>query len=105
MTMLTNLVEAAENLAVPWNSSIVGQAAGANLKVLRMDERTYAAEVHDYVEALIVLDGCMNLCVAGRIVTVQAGEMYLVPAGLHHGVAAGSYGTLLIVDPSSAYNS
>lgn len=99
--MLTKLKETAANLRLPWKSTIVGSTAGANLKVLRMDECAYAAEVHEYAEALIVLDGCMNLSVADRMVTVKAGEMFLVPSGLHHGVAAGSYGTLLIVDPSS----
>ena len=71
------------------------------MKILRMDECAYAAEAHEYVEALIVLEGCMNLSIGDQVVKVEAGEMYLVPAGLHHGVAAGSHGTLLIVDPSN----
>ena len=100
--MLFNLKETAANLPFPWKSSIVGRTSGANLKILRMDDRTYAAEVHEYVEALIVLDGCMNLSIGDKLVTVQAGEMYVVPAGLPHGVATGSYGTLLIVDPSTS---
>ncbi|HYD59490.1 MAG TPA: cupin domain-containing protein [Noviherbaspirillum sp.] len=99
--MLTNLKEAAANLPFSWKSSVVGHTGGANLKVLRMDECSYAAEAHEYVEALIVLEGCMNLSIEDQVVKVQAGEMYLVPSGLQHGVAAGSYGTLLIVDPSN----
>lgn len=99
--MLIKLKETAANLPFSWKSSIVAQIGGAKLKILRMDECAYAAEAHEYVEALIVLEGCMNLSIGDQVVKVEAGEMYLVPAGLHHGVAAGSHGTLLIVDPSN----
>jgi quercetin dioxygenase-like cupin family protein len=32
---------------------------------------------------------------------VQAGELYTVAAGIPHAVAAGSWGTLLIIDPAA----
>ncbi|TFW10172.1 cupin domain-containing protein [Oxalobacteraceae bacterium OM1] len=96
--MLINLRETAAQLPLPWKSTIVGSASGANLKVLRMDGRTYAPEAHEYAEALIVLDGCMNLSIEDRMVAVKAGEMFLVPSRVLHGVADGSHGTLLIVD-------
>ncbi len=47
-----------------------------------MDASAYPPEVHDYAEALLVLNGCMNLEVSGEITTVMAGEVYIVPAGL-----------------------
>lgn len=98
---LINLNQVAEKSALSWRSTIVAQTANANLKVLRMDAAEYAAEVHDYDEILLVLTGCMKLHIAGATVTVKDGEMYLVAAGLAHAVAAGSYGTLLILDPSA----
>jgi mannose-6-phosphate isomerase-like protein (cupin superfamily) len=97
--MLTNLKEAADKLPSAWKSLAVATTSNVNIKVLRMDERTYEAEAHEYAEALIVLDGCMNLSIFGETVAVRSGEMYLVPAGVQHGVAAGSQGTLLILDP------
>jgi mannose-6-phosphate isomerase-like protein (cupin superfamily) len=54
--------------------------------------------VHNYAEALMVVEGQMNLDIAGELVAVGSGEAFIVPAGLPHAVAAGSHGTLLIVD-------
>lgn len=85
-----------------WKSTAFAGIAGARLKVLRMDSRAYAPEVHDHDEALLVLEGRMLLEVAGRPVAVEAGGIFVVPAGTTHGVAAGSHGTLLVIDPAPA---
>lgn len=92
------LIDEAQTLPSPWQSRIIGKAGGANVKVLRMDASSYPNEVHNFVEALLVLEGHMNLDINGRIVSVQAGEVFLVPAGQPHAVATGSYGTLVIID-------
>jgi mannose-6-phosphate isomerase-like protein (cupin superfamily) len=93
-----NLPLLAEHLPTAWHSSIIGQAASANLKVLRMDGAAYPSEVHDFDEALLVISGVMKLEVAGAVLSVEAGELVIVPAGQAHAVAPGSYGNLVIVD-------
>lgn len=95
---ITHLADTARDLPTAWRSSIVGRPAGANLKVVRMDDRAYPDEVHDFDEALLVIDGCMLLESEGRIQRVEAGSLVIVPAGLPHAVAPGSHGTLVIVD-------
>ena len=84
--------------AVAWTSTIVGEVGPARIKVLRMDAQAYEAEVHDYNEALLVLDGRMMLEAGGETVVVEAGQMYLALAGTLHAVLPGSYGTLAIID-------
>ena len=86
---IISLAKAAAEQPSAWRSAILGKAGGANFKVLRMDGAVYADEVHDFVEALLV-DG-QDHC-------VKAGDVCIVPAGLAHGVAEGSFGTLVIVD-------
>lgn len=81
-----------------WKSSIVGDVDPARIKVLRMAERPYGEETHDYNEALIVIDGKLLLRVEGKTVVVESGQMYLAPAGTPHAVLPGSDGTLVIVD-------
>jgi mannose-6-phosphate isomerase-like protein (cupin superfamily) len=63
-----------------------------------MDAQPYDEEVHDYDEALLVIEGRLLLKVADETVTVRAGQMYLAPAGTPHSVLPGSHGSLVIVD-------
>ncbi|MGS5089838.1 cupin domain-containing protein [Hydrogenophaga sp. A37] len=93
-----NLIDAAQALPTAWRSTVLGQAAGANVKVLRMDAAAYPDESHAFDEALLVLDGQMNLDIQGQQIEVTAGEVFIVPAGVPHAVAPGSHGTLVIID-------
>ncbi|WP_051319432.1 cupin domain-containing protein [Chitinimonas koreensis] len=93
-----DLPDLAAALPAAWRSRIVGQAAGANLKVLRMDEAAYPDETHDFDEALLVIEGRMNLALGEEIAAVEAGQLCIVPAGVPHAVAPGSHGILVIID-------
>jgi quercetin dioxygenase-like cupin family protein len=63
-----------------------------------MDGAAYASEVHEFDEALLVISGVMKLEVSGAVLSVEAGELVIVPAGQPHAVAPGSHGCLVIVD-------
>jgi mannose-6-phosphate isomerase-like protein (cupin superfamily) len=93
-----NLLQQASSLHTPWKSVIVGRPGKGQFKVLLMDEQQYPDETHEFDEALLVLDGVMKLKIDGTTIDVNAGEVYIVPAGQPHSVAAGSHGTLVIVD-------
>jgi quercetin dioxygenase-like cupin family protein len=94
----TNLRTLSETLPGTWRSKIIGRAAGANVKVLRMDEVASGEEPHAYDEGLLVLDGELKLGIGSEVITVSAGEIFIVPANTPHAVAAGSHGTLVIID-------
>ncbi|WP_225826473.1 cupin domain-containing protein [Streptomyces naphthomycinicus] len=89
---------AAAELPDAWKSSLLGRVGPTGVKVLRMDGRPLAAEVHDSAEALWVVDGVLRLVVDGAEVDVRADEMCVVEAGVEHAVRAGSRGTLVIVE-------
>lgn len=93
-----DLLATAAALPQAWRSAVLAQAGGANFKVLRMDAVAYADECHDFDEALLVLQGRMNLAIRNEVIAVEAGEVFIVPAGTAHAVAAGSHGTLVIID-------
>lgn len=93
-----DLLAEAHALTNPWRSRVVGRAADANVKIVRMDDAAYPDETHEFDEALLVLEGQMNLDLQGQRVEVRAGEVYIVPAGAPHAVARGSHGTLVIID-------
>jgi quercetin dioxygenase-like cupin family protein len=77
---------------------VLARVGGASIKVMRMDGTPYPDESHDYPEGLLVVDGQLNLTVGPDAITVRAGEIFIVPAGVAHAVAPGSTGTLVIFD-------
>ncbi|MBJ9924242.1 cupin domain-containing protein [Burkholderia cenocepacia] len=95
---LIDFKSVADAQAAAWKSTIVGEVGPARIKVLRMDAQPYEAEVHDYNEGLLVLDGTLMLEVDAETVVVGAGQMFLAHAGARHAVLPGSHGTLAIID-------
>lgn len=94
--------EAAAALPRAWSSRVLGRVGTAAVKVLRMDELPVVEERHAESEALLVLDGRLELDVEGEAVTVGPGEMYVVAAGTAHAVRPGSSGTPVIVEAEEA---
>ncbi|MGU9856057.1 cupin domain-containing protein [Pseudomonas sp. LF245] len=95
---LLDFVAIAEQLPESWKSTRLGQVGPAHIKVLRMDAQAYEEETHAYNEGLLVISGQLLLNLADQVIRVEAGQMYLVEAGVAHGVLAGSHGTLVIID-------
>ncbi len=93
-----HLNDSAGALPRAWKSTVLARVGGANLKLSRMDGSAYPEEVHAVAEGLLVIEGRLNLTLDGKLVVVGSGELCVVPAGVAHAVAAGSFGTLLIVD-------
>lgn len=95
---LYDLKTEADALPNAWHSQILGRIGEANLKVVRMDERSVTEEVHEYDEGLLVIDGRLELSVKGEKITVTSGQLYIAKAGVSHTVETGSFGTLVIID-------
>jgi quercetin dioxygenase-like cupin family protein len=83
-----------------WRSTIIGQVGAANIKLINMDGRAIVEEVHDYDEAVFVVDGLLTLEFSddSRRVEVPTGAFFMIPAGQPHSILAGCHGTLLLVD-------
>lgn len=68
-----------------------------------MDGSEYPNEAHSFDEALLALEGNMNLRIGNELISVASGEVYIVPAGVAHAVAANSHGTLVIIDSPTSF--
>ncbi|WP_252060976.1 cupin domain-containing protein [Acinetobacter sp. AHP123] len=88
----------AQALPQAWHSQVLGHIGDTNLKVLRMDERSIIEEIHEYDEGLLVIDGCLELRVGGKKISLTSGQLYVAKAGVPHTVEIGSFGTLVIID-------
>ena len=100
-TQPIDLNQTALKLPAAWKSVVVGNVGQTRIKVLRMDDLPFAAEAHDFNEGLLVIDGQLLLQFSDHAVTVGAGQLYVVKAGISHSVMPGSSGTLLIIDLES----
>lgn len=83
-----------------WRSAIIGQVGAANIKLIKMDGRAIAEEVHDYDEAVFVVDGLLTLEFSddSRRVDLRTGAFFMIPAGQPHSILPGCHGTLFLVD-------
>ncbi|ENZ8428562.1 cupin domain-containing protein [Klebsiella aerogenes] len=95
---LYDLRTEAHALPEAWHSHVLGRIGTANLKVVRMDERSVAEEVHEYDEGLLVINGQLELSVKGEKIAVSSGQLYVAKAGIPHTVDTGSFGILVIID-------
>lgn len=95
---LYNLRTEAQSLPEVWHSRLLGRIGEANIKVLRMDERSIIEEVHEYDEGLLVIEGRLELSVGGEKISVTSGQLYVAKARVPHAVEIGSFGTLVIID-------
>ncbi|GAA3030186.1 hypothetical protein GCM10020229_46990 [Kitasatospora albolonga] len=95
---LVDLPTAAAQLPAAWSSRVLAEVGTAAVKLLRMDGRALPVESHPTPEVLLVIEGRLELLVAGTELTLVAGELYHVPAHTGHAVRPGSHGTLLIVE-------
>ena len=95
---LYDLRTEAHALPEAWHSHVLGRIGPANLKVVRIDERSVAEEVHEYDEGLLVINGQLELSVKGEKITVSSGQLYVAKAGIPHTVDTGSFGILVIID-------
>ncbi|NWA82438.1 cupin domain-containing protein [Pseudomonas sp. D2002] len=95
---LLDFAAIAGQLPDSWKSTRLGQVGPARIKVLRMDEQAYEEETHDYNEGLLVVSGLLRLSIGNEEIRVEAGQMYLMEAGIAHAVLAGSHGILVIID-------
>src|SRR5690349_1341509 len=93
-----DLLEIAGTLPEAWHSKVLGTVGPARVKILRMNSLPVGIESHTSNEALLVLNGRMELSVAGQHCSVDAGQVFIVEANTPHAVLAGSYGALLIID-------
>ena len=94
-----NVPSTAALLPQSWHSRVLAQIAGANLKLIRMDEAGIPREAHlDFDEALLVVEGQMKLEIDSGVIELKAGDFYVVPAGMPHRVLPGSRGTLFLID-------
>ncbi|NDL64770.1 cupin domain-containing protein [Acerihabitans arboris] len=68
-----------------------------------MDNSGVAEERHDdFAEALILIEGRLQLDIEGHLIKMKSGDYYVIAPGKTHRVLPGSHGTLLLIDAGTS---
>lgn len=83
---LTDLISVAEGAVV---SRVLAKSGGGNVTLFAFDGNQGLSEHTAPFDALVqVVDGSLDLTIGGKPVTVAAGEIVLMPAGVPHALHA-----------------
>ena len=87
-----------------WNPRIVGALNGQHVKLVKF-KGEFVWHKHDYEDELFyVLEGSFNMEFRDRTVTLEQGEMIIVPMGVEHRPVAPQEVSVLLFEPAGTLN-
>lgn len=93
--------EIAASLNEYWSPRIIGEVGDYYVKVARL-KGTLCWHAHDDEDELFhVLEGSLTIELRDRAVTLQAGEMFIVPRGVEHNPVADDECLVMLVERKS----
>lgn len=99
-----NLAEKLSSFDEPWVPKIVGELNGQYVKVAKF-EGEYVWHRHEHEDELfLVLDGRIEIHFRDRVVSLDEGELCIVPRGLEHKPVAKARASVLLFEPATTRN-
>jgi|688.fasta_scaffold299180_3 quercetin dioxygenase-like cupin family protein len=89
----------AQNLPGTWGRAVLGDVGGVKLKLFRTEGEGLDPEVHDWTEALLMIEGELTLILDGEEIFLSAGDLQLIAPGCLHAIRAGAKAAFLLFDP------
>ena len=83
-----------------WTPKIIGELNGQQVKLAKLDGELMWHAHADEDELFLVLEGSLTLQMRDREVTLNPGEMYIVPRGVEHNPVAQPGTSVLLFEPA-----
>ena len=105
-----NLNAAFSKISAPWTPHIIGELNGQEVKLAKANESFVWHRHKDIDELFLVVQGSLEMHLkdaSGKIdvLTLEAGELFIVPRGVEHKPVAKEGGAhLLLFEPSGVRN-
>jgi len=99
-----NFAEKLARLSEHWSPRVVAELNDYQFKLVKLQGEFVWHTHQDSDEAFIVLAGHMEIGFRDGTVTLQAGEMYVVPRGIEHITRAPRECHALVVEPRGVVN-
>ena len=99
-----NLQEKLAKFSEHWSPKIVAQMNDYHFKVVKVQGEFVWHDHPETDEVFLVLKGQLDIHLREGKVTLQEGEMYVVPKGVEHKPVAESECHLLLIEPAGTVN-
>lgn len=87
-----------------WQPRVVAEMNDYQFKVVKLQGEFVWHSHEDTDETFLVLDGEMRIDFRDGAVTLQAGEMYVVPRGVEHKPYAEAEACVMVIEPRGVVN-
>ena len=104
ISQVINLADKLSQLTEPWQPRVVAELNDYQFKVAKLDGEFVWHSHADTDEAFLVVAGQLKIELRDRTVELDAGELFVVPAGVEHRPVAESECQLLLIEPRGVTN-
>jgi mannose-6-phosphate isomerase-like protein (cupin superfamily) len=99
-----NLLQKFAALHETWMPRVIAEMNDYQFKLVRLQGEFIWHDHRDTDETFMVLEGILKIELPDAVVSVAAGEMYVVPKGVRHKPSATEEVKLLLIEPRGVLN-
>ncbi|MDP6869634.1 MAG: cupin domain-containing protein [Candidatus Poseidoniaceae archaeon] len=99
-----NFTEKFSKFSDHWSPKVIAEMNDYQFKLVKVQGEFVWHNHNDTDEVFIVIEGSMDIEFEDNVVTLNAGEMYVVPKGIEHKPYAENECKVMIVEPSGVVN-
>ena len=87
-----------------WSPRVIAEMNDYQFKLVKVEGEFVWHDHPDTDEVFIVIEGCLNIEFRDGAVTLESGEMFVIPKGIEHKPIATSECKIMIVEPKGVVN-
>lgn len=87
-----------------WSPRVIAEMNDYQFKLVKVEGEFVWHDHPDTDEVFIVIEGCLNIEFRDGVVTLESGEMFVIPKGIEHKPLATSECKIMIVEPKGVVN-
>ncbi|MBB1345693.1 MULTISPECIES: cupin domain-containing protein [unclassified Pseudoalteromonas] len=87
-----------------WSPRVIAEMNDYQFKLVKVEGEFVWHDHPDTDEVFIVIEGCLNIEFRDGVVTLESGEMFVIPKGIEHKPIATSECKIMIVEPKGVVN-
>jgi mannose-6-phosphate isomerase-like protein (cupin superfamily) len=104
MIKVINLAEKFSLLTKHWDPKIIAQLNDYHFKIAKIQGEFVWHSHPETDEVFLVVDGTLHILLRDQVLTLQAGELCVIPRGVEHKPEAASECQILMVEPAGTLN-